>query len=168
MKKTNYLSKKSKLKNLHKKSNTVFLILWGIIICELAGIVGSIFTYQNIENWYQGLIKPSFNPPNWIFGPVWTILYILMGITLAYGWKHKVNLTWFWVQLLLNCLWSIIFFGFHRTDLAFIEIFILWYMIILTIRSFAIRKIWQGWLLMPYLFWVSFASVLNWFVWKLN
>jgi translocator protein len=169
MKKIKNFKKKSQIKKINNtKNNIIFSILWGIIICELAGLIGSIFTFRAIPGWYHGLNKPNFNPPNWIFGPVWTILYILMGIALAYGWKNKVNLTWFWTQLGLNALWSIIFFGWHRTDLAFIEIVLMWYMIILTIRSFAQKNVWQGWLLTPYLFWVSFASLLNWFIWKLN
>lgn len=148
-----------------KIKNWPFLIL-AILLCEGAGILGSFFTVSSISTWYATLTKPSFSPPNYIFGPVWTILYALMGISLYLVWTSKnkskqqaVNL--FLIQLGLNAIWSIIFFGLKNPGLAFIEIIALWVAIFLTIRTFQkVSKI-ASYLLYPYLVWVSFASVLN-------
>lgn len=132
------------------------------MICEGAGLVGSFFTISSVNTWYQTLYKPFFNPPSWIFGPVWTILYLLMGISLYLAWNtQKVSLKWFWVQLVLNSLWSILFFGFKNPLLALFEIILLWLAIFMTIKSFWKLKRTASWLLLPYLFWVTFASVLN-------
>ncbi len=137
-------------------------LIVSIIICEAAGIVGSIFTINSVNTWYTTLNKPFFNPPSWLFGPVWTVLYLLMGISLYLVWGNKkVNLKWFWTQLILNSLWSIIFFGLKNPAIAFIEIVFLWYAIFRTIKSFEkVNKI-AAYLLYPYILWVSFASVLN-------
>jgi len=110
--------------------NKLYKLLISIIICELAGVVGSVFTISQINKWYIHLNKPSFNPPNWIFGPVWTTLFVLMGISLYLVWqenkKKKKAIIIFAVQLLLNILWSIIFFGMHLPLAAFVEIAFLW------------------------------------------
>lgn len=148
-------------------------LLLSIGLCFGAGIVGSFFTVSAIPTWYATLNKPSFSPPNWVFGPVWTVLYILMGISLYLVWiskskakQHALNL--FFVQLGLNALWSIVFFGLHSPFLALLTIIVLWAMIILTMRAFLkINKI-SGWLLVPYLVWVSFATYLNYSIWALN
>lgn len=146
-----------------------------IAIAELAGIVGAIFTTPNISTWYATLAKPPINPPSWVFGPVWTILYALMGIS-AYliwerGYKRKevrAGLYIFAVQLGLNTLWSILFFGFRNPGLAFVEIIILWLAIIATMATFSKSSRVAAWLLVPYLAWVTFATYLNYSIWILN
>jgi len=144
-----------------------------VAICEAAGVIGALFTTKSIPTWYQALIKPSFNPPNWIFGPVWTTLYFLMGVSLFLVWANKTTdkklaLIFFFAQLILNTLWSIIFFGMHAPFYAFIEIILMWGMILLSIIYSWKISAWAGALLIPYLLWVSFASVLNFYLWKLN
>ena len=139
-------------------------------LCLGAGILGMFFTVSAIPVWYSTLVKPTFSPPNWIFGPVWTILYILMGVSLYLVWtsKKKVVPTVFWVQLILNALWSIIFFGMHNPKLALTDILALWFFISLTIDRFAkINKL-AGNLLIPYIAWVSFAVFLNFSIAILN
>ncbi len=143
-------------------------LLLSIGICLGAGIVGSFFTISSIPTWYVTLNKPSFSPPNWIFGPVWTILYILMGISLYLVWTKKKIPPVFWIQLILNAAWSVIFFGLKNPTLALIEIAALWIVIVLTIKAFSkINKL-AGRLLIPYLLWVSFASILNLMIVLLN
>lgn len=149
-------------------------LVTSIIICQLAGIIGAVFTTSSISGWYAGLNKPFFNPPNWLFGPVWTLLYLLMGISLYLIWNQKngagikTALIFFAIQLGLNTLWSIIFFGMHLPLVAFLEILILLLFIALTItKFFPISKI-SAYLLIPYLLWVSFASLLNFYIVKLN
>lgn len=146
---------------MNKKAFNIPKLILSIGVCLGAGILGSIFTVSSIPVWYEGLNKPIFSPPNWVFGPVWTILYILMGISLYLVWvKIKVP-TIFWIQLVLNTLWSIIFFGLKNPALALIEVIFLWITIFLTIRAFSnINKLARN-LLIPYLIWVSFASFLN-------
>lgn len=143
-------------------------IVVAVAACELAGIIGSVFTTPSIPGWYAGIAKPSFNPPNWIFGPVWTLLYALMGLAayLVYekGFKRpevKKALAVFAAQLLLNALWSIVFFGAHMILGAAVVIVLLWAMILAAI--FLFRKISKAaaYLLVPYILWVSFATVLN-------
>lgn len=144
-----------------------------IIICELAGIFGTIFTLSAIPTWYASLTKPFFSPPNAIFGPVWTVLYLLMGLSLAIIWNSKGKqkkeaLIIFFTQLGLNILWSMIFFGLRNPVAAFLEILLLWLAIFSTIRHFyKIAKL-ASYLLYPYLAWVSFAGILNLFIWLLN
>jgi len=146
-----------------------------IILAQSAGLIGSLLTFSAIANWYILLNKPSFSPPNWLFGPVWTFLYLLMGISLYFVWNNKtekkykkIGLILFFIQLFLNTLWSIIFFGLKLPQLAFIEIIFLWGSILFTIIYFnKISKL-AGWLLVPYILWVSFASVLNYFIVIIN
>jgi len=155
-----------------KKAITLFVF---VAVCELAGIVGTVFTAPSITGWYAGLAKPAFNPPDWIFGPVWTVLYALMGVAayLVYqqGFKRpevKRALTVFFVQLLLNALWSIVFFGVHMILGALVVIVLLWAMILATILVFrGISKAAAN-LLVPYILWVSFATVLNISLYALN
>lgn len=140
-----------------------------IAIPLIIGFLGSIFTFQSVKTWYvTTLIKPDFNPPSWIFGPVWTTLFILMGISLYIARSQKVNLKWFWIQLLLNLAWSIIFFGLKMPVLAFIEIIILWIAILINIKSFWSKSKLAAILLLPYLFWVTFASFLTFTIVRLN
>lgn len=146
-----------------------------LIFPLVAGFIGSIFTTPAINSWYTTLIKPSFNPPSWIFGPVWTLLYVLMGISFYLVWKSDVDknkkriaMVMFFGHLILNTLWSIIFFGLNNPFFAFIEIVILWISILITaFLFFHIKKI-AGILFIPYIIWVSFASVLNFSIWQLN
>ncbi len=136
-------------------------LVFSILLCEGAGVLGSFFTVSSIPTWYVALNKPVFSPPNFIFGPVWTLLYFLMGVSLYLVWQKRGVPSIFWIQLVLNVLWSIIFFGLKNPTLAFVNIVVLWIAIFLTIKSFyKINKL-AGNLLVPYLVWVSFASLLN-------
>lgn len=153
--------------------------IWKLVVsfavCQFVALIGSVFTISSIQGWYTTLNKPSFNPPNWIFGPVWTILFILMGMSLFLVWrkglkskKSKTALKIFFAQLGLNLLWSVLFFGAHSPTLAFIDIILLWIVILFTIVKFyKISKL-SAYLLMPYLLWVSFATILNFFIVRLN
>src|SRR4051812_26986360 len=117
--------------------NKYLKLFIAILICEGAGLIGTIFTFDAIDTWYITLTKPFFNPPSWIFGPVWTILYLLMGISLYLAREtKKISLKWFWIQLGLNTLWTLLFFGLKNPALAFVEIVLLWISIVLTIKSF--------------------------------
>jgi translocator protein len=147
-------------------------LILSIGVCLAAGFIGSIFTTSAIPAWYATLDKPVFSPPNWIFAPVWTTLYILMGISiyLVQSSKLKVQsektkvknaVLIFWIQLFLNVVWSIIFFGLQNPTFALFEIIVLWGAIFLTIKYFyPISKL-AAYLLIPYLIWVTFASILN-------
>ncbi len=157
-----------------KLSNTFKLIV-AIVISELAGVIGSVFTTPSITGWYAGIVKPALNPPAWVFGPVWTTLFALMGIAAFLIWKKglerrdiKIALGIFTGQLILNTLWSIIFFGFHSPGGALVEIFFLWLAILITIITFARISKPAAWLLVPYIVWVSFAAYLNFAIWTLN
>lgn len=162
-------------------NNTWGRAVYFIVLCELAGFVGSLFTFSEIPRWYVTISKPVFSPPNWVFGPVWTLLYALMGIAAWLVWeqlrtertKKNKKRAWFALQvfgaqLLLNMLWSGIFFGMHNPALAFGEIVLLWIAILVTIKQFwPISRV-AAYLLIPYIAWVSFASLLNFSVWQLN
>lgn len=151
-------------------------ILMVVVTCLVVGYFSGIVTRASIETWYPTLAKPSFNPPNWLFPPVWTTLYILMGIAAGLVWNRidfekeavKRALLFFAIQLGLNALWSYLFFGLHNVLLALIELVVLWLIIYETYVSFKkINKI-AGYLLLPYLAWVAFAGVLNVSIWQLN
>lgn len=150
------------------------LIVAFIILCELAGVVGSIFTVSAIPGWYAQLVKPSFNPPGWLFGPVWITLYALMGVAmyLVYSRRQEYDtrfaLGFFAVHLLVNASWSIIFFGRHQLGLSVAVIALLWLMIAYSIYLFGRISRPAAWLLAPYLLWVSFAAILNITIWRLN
>jgi len=167
---TRSISKKPKKSPI----NWYSLISW-ILLCESAGIIGSLFTMSSIPTWYVGLVKPSFSPPNWIFGPVWITLYALMGIA-AYRISHlglrkpavRNAVFLFLAHLLINTIWSIIFFGGQNIPLGFANIGALWVMIIiLTLKFDALDSV-SAYLMLPYLAWVSFATVLNYSLWLLN
>ena len=150
-------------------------IVVSIAVCELAGIVGSVFTMPSIPGWYAGLVKPSFNPPNWIFGPVWTLLYAMMGLAafLVYekGFTRpdvKKALAVFAAQLVLNTLWSIVFFGAHRILGAAVVIVLLGALILATMLLFYKISRAAAYLLVPYILWVGFATVLNASLYVLN
>ena len=152
-----------------------FDLILAVLICQGMGLIGSLFTTPAITSWYAGLIKPSFNPPDWIFAPAWILLYTLMGIAAFLIWnrrngkkKIKTALVLFSVQLVLNSLWSIIFFGLHLPQYAFLEILVLWFFILLTLLSFYKISKPAGLLLLPYILWVSFAAILNLSIMILN
>lgn len=171
------------------KLNNPLKLIISIVGSELAGIIGSIFTTASIPTWYAGITKPSFNPPSWVFGPVWTTLFVLMGIAAFLVWRQldfpvlsrennkekdfgnrqiKIALGIFIGQLVLNTFWSIIFFGLHSPMGAFVEIIFLWLAILATIISFAKISKPAAWLLAPYILWVTFATYLNYSIWMLN
>ena len=150
-------------------------ILAFVLVCELAGVIGSVFTTPSIPGWYEGLAKPAFNPPGWVFAPVWTILYAMMGLSayLVYEKGPRRNevrkaLAVFAGQLLLNTLWSIVFFEAHMILGAVVVIVLLWVMILASIWLFSRISKAAAYLLVPYILWVSFATVLNSSLYILN
>lgn len=145
-----------------------FRLVLAIVCCELAGLLATPITTSSIPTWYASLEKPFFSPPNWVFGPVWTLLYLLMGGAVWLIWEHhretkegRSAIQLFWIQLVLNFSWSIIFFGLRSPLLALIEIVILWVIIFMTMKKFYGLNKTAGYLLVPYLAWVSFATLLN-------
>lgn len=150
-------------------------LLIAVAVSLSAGAVGSVFTVSSVADWYPTLVMPPFNPPAWIFGPVWTALFVLMGIAAFLVWRKglwrrdvKIALAVFLGQLVLNTLWSIIFFGLRSPGLALVEIVFLWIAIAATIFVFARISSVAAWLLSPYILWVSFALYLNFAIWILN
>lgn len=148
-----------------------------IAVSELAGIIGSAFTTSSVAGWYAGIVKPAFNPPAWVFGPVWTTLYALMGVAAFLVWKQKeiandrkvkIALGVFGIQLFLNAVWSIIFFGLHSPGWALVNIAALWLAILWSMVVFYKISKPAAYLLVPYLLWVSLASYLNFAIWALN
>jgi translocator protein len=146
-----------------------------ILVSLLAGGLGAFFTAASVKTWYATLNRPSFSPPDWLFGPVWTVLYIMMGLAAGLVWQQgiaspavKAAIIAFMVQLVLNAIWSPLFFGMHSPLLGLVDIILLWLAIVTTIALF-----WQVYrfaavLLIPYLLWVSFATILNLRLWQLN
>lgn len=156
------------------KKKALYIVI-AVTICLLIGFLAGFATQSSVDTWYNTLNKPSFNPPNWIFAPVWTILYILMGIAAGLVWAKgfyhiwvKTALYYFGFQLLFNALWSIVFFGFQKPFWALLVILVLLILILLTIKWFKIVSRPAAYLLLPYLLWVSFAMVLNYKIWELN
>ncbi len=155
---------------MKKSKQVIGLVLW-IFVCSLAGIFGAQF---EPGTWYELLQKPTWTPPNWAFPVVWPLLYLMMGISAWLLWKMKkvylsgTEFTWFFVQLILNALWSWIFFGMNLVATGLAEILLLWIAILFTIFLFWSRKRLAGLLLVPYLLWVSYASALNFAIWQLN
>jgi benzodiazapine receptor len=146
-----------------------------IVLCELIGSIGSVFTAPSIPTWYASLVKPWFTPPNWLFAPVWITLFFLMGISLYLVWdkgleKKEVRLavSVFGIQFILNVIWSLLFFGLQSPFYAFIEIIILWIAILVTIIKFYQVSRPAGVILLPYIIWVTIAAFLNYYVWILN
>ncbi len=155
-------------------NDTIKLIIAVGATLAVGGLSG-MATARGVATWYPTLAKPSFNPPAWVFGPVWTMLYIMMGVAAFLVWRQglategvKLALTVFVVQLALNGLWSILFFGMHAPGWAFLEIILLWLAIGATVWLFWLVVPAAGMLLLPYLAWVSFAAVLNGSIWMLN
>ncbi|MFC1984526.1 TspO/MBR family protein [Chloroflexota bacterium] len=155
--------------------NSIVKLIVSIVACFAAAVIGSLFTFKAIPAWYAGLKKPRYTPPNWAFGPVWTTLYVLMGISVFLVWQNGLAIndvllafTLFWIQLVFNALWSIIFFGMKSKGGGVIIIITLWLIILATIiASFQVSG-WAGALLIPYIIWVSIASYLNIGIWWLN
>ena len=150
-------------------------LIISLAICLGAGGIGAAFTMQSVDTWYAMLRKPFFTPPNWIFAPVWTILYILMGISLCMLWhkrqrlgEHTALYLLFGTQLVLNIGWSFAFFGMRSILGGLFVIISLWLAIIATIHAFLHKSKMAGWLLIPYLVWVSYAGLLNFGLWWLN
>ena len=145
-----------------------------IAVCVGAGGLGAVATNPEIEGWYKTLAKPPWNPPDYVFGPVWTTLYVLMAVAAWLIWKPAgskaaaLPLSLFAGQLLLNVAWSWIFFGLHQPGWAFAEIILLWATIVATTVAFFRNSKAAGGLLVPYLAWVSFAGVLNFAIWRMN
>lgn len=160
---------------MNKATSNFLKLVTSIALPNLVGGIGALFTISAVSSWYVTLTKPFFSPPNWIFGPVWTTLYVMMGISLYLVWKQGLEnrhirsaFVLFIVHLFVNGAWSILFFGFQEPFLAFIDIIILLGMIMVLIFKFwPINKI-ASILLLPYLLWVSFATLLNYSIWQLN
>lgn len=155
--------------------NNIVKFIISLAIPLLVGFGGSYFTTPEITGWFQTINKPSWNPPNAVFAPVWTTLYVLMGIALFLVWKSTANpaskrmaIIFFFIQLALNFCWSLIFFNRHDIGMAMIEIALLWLSILVTIFAFAKVNKLAAWLLVPYISWVSFAAILNYTIWQLN
>ncbi len=148
-------------------------LIISLILPQLSGFIGSYFTINAIPTWYVYLNKPSFSPPNWLFGPVWLILYLMMGIAVYLNWikntkQAKFNVRLFFIHLFFNLIWTPVFFGLKDTLFALYIIIMIWIFIIAMIINFRkVNKI-SSLLLIPYLFWVSFATLLNYFIWRLN
>jgi benzodiazapine receptor len=146
-----------------------------IVACQCAGLIGMLFTTPNIPTWYAALEKPFFTPPNWLFAPAWITLYVLMAVAAFLVWRKGLGeegvrcaLIVFLVQLVLNALWSVVFFGLHSPFWGMVVILALWVAILLTIIKFFRLSVAAGSLMLPYILWVSFASALNIAVWVLN
>jgi len=146
-----------------------------VLLCIVAGSLGSLVTITGPGSWYAQLIKPAFQPPNWIFGPMWTLLFILMGIALYLIWERgsgkpevRFALTVFGLQFALNILWSFLFFGLRSPFLGLLDIIILWWLVLATIVAFYRVRESAAYFLIPYIAWVSFAMILNATIYILN
>lgn len=141
------------------------------MLCFLAPALGA---FTGPDGWYASLHKPSWNPPGWVFGPVWTLLYTMMAVAAWLVWRRgglrqqRWPLSLFLAQLVLNAAWTPLFFGLHRPGLALVDIVLLWLALVATITAFRRVHRGAGWLLVPYLAWVSFAAVLNFVLWRMN
>ncbi len=154
-------------------NNTAKLII-SIALPVAVGAISGFFTTTGVGSWYQTINKPTWNPPGWIFGPVWTTLYILMGIAFYLVWRSpeskakRTAMVLFSIQLILNFFWSFIFFDQQQIGMALAEIMALWVFILLSIFAFAKVNKTAAWLLVPYISWVSFATMLTYAIWRLN
>lgn len=150
------------------------LLFCALLICFAVASLGARWTTPEIAAWYQTLVRPTFAPPNWIFAPVWSMLYLLMAVAvwrvalLPSSTLRTAALALFCLQLLLNLCWSCIFFHWHQIGMAFVEVLLLWASIAATTLLFARLLPLAAWLMVPYLLWVSFASLLNFAYWRLN
>lgn len=160
------------MENMTKTSQGMGLIGW-LLVTFLAAGIGSVAS-SKADAFYQQLIRPAWAPPAWIFGPVWTVIYFLMGIAAWLVWKGqgfrgaRIALSLYFVQLAINALWSWLFFVWRLGAMAFIEIIVLWFLTLCTLIAFWRVRLFAGVLFIPYLAWVSFASVLTYIIWKWN
>jgi len=158
-------------RNVSGPASAIGLAGW-IAICLVAGALGSVFTAQSVSTWYRELARPSWTPPAAVFGPVWTALYLSMGVAAWLVWRRGgatlLPLSLFSAQLLLNIVWSALFFGLRSPGAAFAEIVALWLLILATIVTFWPISRTAGLLLLPYQAWVTFAAALNFALWRLN
>ena len=159
----------------NRKLKDIFKLLISIVACQCAGLIGSLATVTAIPTWYATLDKPSFTPPNWLFAPAWITLYLLMGISAFIVWRKgldsrpiQVALMVFLAQLILNALWSVVFFGLQSPLYGVVVIIALWIAILFTILNFYKISTAAAIILLPYILWVSFATVLNISIWILN
>jgi len=157
------------------KSTLAFKLLASLVVCQIAGFIGAVFTTPSISTWYATLEKPALNPPNYLFGPVWTFLFIAMGVALFLIWarakndkEKKLAIILFFIQLFFNIMWSIVFFGLHSPLLAIFVIIILLVLIIATTIKFFRLSEAAGILMIPYILWVGFATILNIAIYFLN
>ena len=158
------------------KINNPIKFIISVLIPVGIGAISGLFTASNVKTWFVTVAKPSFNPPGWLFAPVWTTLYIMMGIAFFLVWKNETiqksikqkAIILFAIQMVLNFLWSFIFFQQHEIGWALVDIILLWIFILLSIFSFAPISKTAAWLLVPYISWVSFATILNFAIWQLN
>jgi len=166
------MKKAIKKEGLHKIKYKKLIV--AILVPLIVGFIGSFFTSSSVTNWYSTINRPYFNPPNWLFAPVWTVLFVLIGISFYLVWDKGFGnikaraLSIYGANLGLNLLWSLLFFGLRNPFLAFIEIIILWFVILANIMVFYKVSKAAGLLLIPYILWVSFASVLNYYIYILN
>ncbi len=159
----------------NKNISSFWKLIIAVLICEGAGITSGLLSQNDLSTWFVTLNKPSWNPPGYLFGPVWTSLYLMMGIALWLVWKSNASepgktyaALIFALQLFLNFSWSILFFNFHSPALAFLDIILMIITIFITILYFAPISRIAAWLLVPYILWVCFAAVLNHSIWMLN
>lgn len=171
------MPKKTKRKTPRRTSHKVnwSQLTIAILFCQAAGIFGTVFSTPTIPAWYMTLAKPAFTPPNWVFGPVWLLLYTLMGISLYLIWQHPGNgrdkahgLMFFYIQLVLNAAWGMLFFGFRSPLIAFVDVVLLWVTVVVTMTYFRKVSTTAAGLLLPYIVWVSFAVILNFVIVVLN
>jgi len=159
-------------------SKNIFIFVISIIVCESVGIIGSFFTFSSVTNWFPTLVKPWFSPPSWLFGPVWIIMYFLMGLSLYIIWNSKAELSkqkyrkqffiLFGIQLILNALWSFLFFGLKNPTYGLIDILFLDIVVAMTIiYAYRVSK-YAAILLAPYMVWITFATLLNFEIVLLN
>ncbi len=157
-----------------RRTRDILALAGFVAVCLAAGGVGSLLGGPMPDAWYAGLRKPAFTPPGWLFGPVWTVLYVLMGVAAWGVWRQRGHrhvggaLGLFFAQLVLNAAWTGIFFGLHAPFWALVELIVLWVVLLGTTVAFFRVRTWTGVLLLPYLGWVSFAGVLNAAIWQLN
>jgi tryptophan-rich sensory protein len=157
------------------KISTVIKILIAVLVCLGIGFIGSIATQASVDTWFVALDKPSFNPPSWVFAPVWTLLYVLMGVAAGIVWSRGFHHLWvktalyhFGFQLILNAGWSIAFFGYQSPLAGLIIIIALIVLVLITFKWFKIVSKTAAYLLIPYILWIGFAAALNFEIWRLN
>jgi len=156
------------------RARSGLVMVASIVLCFGVAGVGSVATSRSVSTWYVALAKPSWTPPGWLFGPVWSALYLMMGVAAWLVWRRagfsgaRLALGLFAAQLVLNAAWSWLFFGFRMPGLAFGELIVLWCAIVATLAAFWRTTAPAGLLMLPYLLWTSFAACLNFAIWRLN